>query len=393
MIPRIVDGEVTEFGIASGYPLNDTISCKVTEERNGDYSLTMVVSADDEYADRIRENKIIVVDIPTRYENMLQGFDIRRITTESNKRITIEADHVSRRMKYATLPRYAVVNPDGEDVERDWTVHDLIVNTMSRAMANRQFTFHSNMNDRVIKRSTYITIGNNRTVMSEMFGKEKSIIDLYGNGWEWEFRNFHVYLWESRGKDSNLRIQYGTNAKYIKKEMDLSNVYTYVWGYWNGTRSDGMRVFHNMENYPPQPTPHWQDYVFARIMPLDTTDIITTANITSSDILQAVRDYINSHSDLDIPKIKIDVDYIALNDAEDPDKVEAYNSLKLCDTVHVFLEKLNTEVTAKVVKTVYDVLAERYEKITIGNYNEGLIKKLVASENTMMKNIRSKVSG
>ena len=46
---------------------------------------------------------------------------------------------------------------------------------------------------------------------------------------------------------------------------------------------------------------------------------------------------------------------------------------KLCDTVQVYFEPLGFSASAKIVKTEYDVLLEKYTKIELGT-----IKKTIA---------------
>ena len=46
--------------------------------------------------------------------------------------------------------------------------------------------------------------------------------------------------------------------------------------------------------------------------------------------------------------------------------------LRLCDTLTVQYTKLGIRNTAKIVKTVYNVLLERYDSLTIGETKENL---------------------
>ena len=41
--------------------------------------------------------------------------------------------------------------------------------------------------------------------------------------------------------------------------------------------------------------------------------------------------------------------------------------VSLCDTVHVFIDRLNVEISYKVTETEYDVLLERYRSIVLSN--------------------------
>ena len=63
MIPILFDGTETDFAETSGLYLNDMISCKVTEERNGAYTATCVISTDDMWFSQIEEGKIILATV------------------------------------------------------------------------------------------------------------------------------------------------------------------------------------------------------------------------------------------------------------------------------------------------------------------------------------------
>lgn len=392
MIPRVTSGDTTEFTMNTGYPLHDTISCEITEERNGDYSLKMVVSSDDEYADRINENSIIVAKCPVSMGSAFywQGFDVRRISRESDKRITVEAEHVSRRLKYIYYPHFAYEREEGYTIKT--ALQDLFLHS-SPGTTKAPFTFDIRMEEKISDR--FIPDSPNCiTFMSILQGAEGSFVDRYGG--ELDFVNFNVWYGASRGKDYGFRIQYGTNAKNIKKEIDMTDVYTGAYGYWYG--ADGSiantNTFENMSN-PSSPVyvSNHDRFPFERIMVLDTTDQLSADdaihNVTK--IREVVQSYVDSH-DIGTPKVRIDVDYVGLEKASGNDYMEVFKYLKLCDTVYVVLEKLNTEVKAKVVKTVYNVLAERYDKMVIGNYQEGFIKKLIATEKKVASKIASKKS-
>lgn len=54
--------------------------------------------------------------------------------------------------------------------------------------------------------------------------------------------------------------------------------------------------------------------------------------------------------------------------------------INLCDIVTVLFPALNVSTKTKVVKTVYDVLIDRYESITIGAVQAYLSVTLTASQ-------------
>ena len=70
--------------------------------------------------------------------------------------------------------------------------------------------------------------------------------------------------------------------------------------------------------------------------------------------------------------MSIKVSFIDLAQTEEYKDVASLQNVKLCDVINVEFEKYGISTTAKVVKTVYDVLADRYESIEVGSVRTGL---------------------
>ena len=70
--------------------------------------------------------------------------------------------------------------------------------------------------------------------------------------------------------------------------------------------------------------------------------------------------------------MSIKVSFIDLAQTEEYKDVASLQNVRLCDVINVEFEKYGISTTAKVVKTVYDVLADRYESIEVGSVRTGL---------------------
>jgi hypothetical protein len=83
-------------------------------------------------------------------------------------------------------------------------------------------------------------------------------------------------------------------------------------------------------------------------------------------MLTAAQSYISDNR-IGIPDVSIDVEYINLGDTEEYSDISGiFSQAALCDTVEVTFERLGISTTAKIVKTEYNTLLERYERVTIG---------------------------
>jgi hypothetical protein len=89
----------------------------------------------------------------------------------------------------------------------------------------------------------------------------------------------------------------------------------------------------------------------------------------------AAQAYVNK-SGLGIPKVSIEVSFVELWQTEEYKEVAPLQRVKLCDEVTVEFEKLGISETAKIVRTEYDVLAERYKSVTLGNLRSTFVSTL-----------------
>ena len=80
------------------------------------------------------------------------------------------------------------------------------------------------------------------------------------------------------------------------------------------------------------------------------------------------------------PDINITLSYAQLKKTKDYKNLQVMENIALCDTVTVRIEKLGIDATAKVVKTKYDSLKERYESMEVGSVRTNLVKEITASQ-------------
>ena len=104
---------------------------------------------------------------------------------------------------------------------------------------------------------------------------------------------------------------------------------------------------------------------------------------TDNELLQAAKDYIENNMVRNAPS-SIDISFIHLWQTEEYASVAPLQRLRLCDTVTVEHSLLGISYQAKVVAVTYDVLLERYEKMTIGETRSSLSDgiKIAAREAT-----------
>ena len=96
------------------------------------------------------------------------------------------------------------------------------------------------------------------------------------------------------------------------------------------------------------------NFDFHRILSLDLSETIANRP-TLEELTAEGRRYMKANN-IGVPEVNITVEW-----------VPELANVALCDTVKVAFEKLGIEATAKVVKTTYDVLKERFVGFQIGS--------------------------
>ena len=92
----------------------------------------------------------------------------------------------------------------------------------------------------------------------------------------------------------------------------------------------------------------------------DTKFVITSAMVSSEALT-----YFDENPNVDIPNIKIEVDMVPLQDTTAYERaiIKALVDIQLCDTVDVYVPKLDVDITLKVSEIEYDSMRERILKI------------------------------
>ena len=207
-----------------------------------------------------------------------------------------------------------------------------------------------------------------------MGGQEGSLLDVYGG--EYFFDNLSVYLMQARGSDSGVTIEYGKNLTDITQEENIEKTYNTVLPFVLKT-VEGENIVNVGSIIRLQPNAP------ARVLNLDLSDRFNDVEeITTSMIDQLAQEYVTLHNP-NVPSVSIKVSFINLADTDEYRQIGDLEQVHLCDTVKVRFPKLGVDATAKVTKTVYDVLNERYESIELGDQSSGLANTISGLMNTV----------
>lgn len=347
MIPTLYSPTETNFTSNGLGGLADCISCEVTEGRNGAYTMQTVYPIDGLHFSDIAHSSIIKA-IPSDGAKE-QLFRVYKISKPLNGKVTIEAEHISYQLSFIPVSPFTASNCAGA-----------LSGLVSHSMEANPFTVWTDKETSAMYKQTLPA-----SFRSRLGGVQGSILDVYGG--EYEFDNYTVKLHASRGADNGVTLRYGKNITDIKQEENIENTITGICPYW--TDSDGNTVTGDIQYAEGA-----DNFPYKRTVVMDFSGDYQDKP-TKAELEAHARSYISSNR-VGVPRISIDVSFIALWQTEEYKNIANLERVKLCDTVTVEFEKLGISAKAKVVKTVYDVLKERYKSIEIGESRTDLVSKL-----------------
>lgn len=346
MIPRLFESTATTFINFGICPLSDCIECLVTEERNGGYTLFMRYPRGGEWASEIAVDRIILAQ-PSDNADHPQPFRIVDVTYDMNGEITVNANHISYYLNNVIIGKNRQYT---RYPSKFWEIEN-----NNRKNPN-PFTFETDADDDAAPVHSY-GCDEPTPLKTLLGGMEGSMVDLFGGELEWD--GYTVKLWKSRGKDNGVKIAYTKNLTGLVYGADLSEAVTGAVGYYKSgdvyVESDLQTVTNSLG--APQ--------IVAVDLTQEFTDTPTVAQLNT-----ATAAYVQSRSQA--PEISVDVEFVPLWQTLEYQEYYALEHVNLCDIVWIIYPPLNISISAKVVKTVYNVLADRYDEITISSIRKTL---------------------
>ena len=349
MIPILYQGTETNFTSNGLGRLADAISCKVTEERNGVFELEMEYPITGVHYTDIAENCIILAK--TEDGGTPQAFIIYKITKPLNGIITINAEHISYLLNGIPVMPFSASS-----------LVETMSNIANHAVITCPFTFYTDISSAV-----NFSLTTPRSIRSLLGGESGSILDVYG-GYDYKFDNFTVKLLANRGVDHGVTLRYGKNLTELKNITNMTNVYTGIVPYW---QSEHDTVYLDS---PVVYSGHQNDYPYKIIKTVDFSSDFQEKP-TQAQLLARAERYLNNNKGWTL-KNNITVSFVNLADTEDYKNVAVLQRVKLCDTVHITYQRLGVDVSARVVRTVYNVLLDKYDSLELGEATTDLIKAI-----------------
>lgn len=351
MIPILYESNETAFASNGLGRLRDTISATVVEERNGVFELDFQYPVDGANFDKIQCGRVVAV----RHDdsNDVQPFDVVSYSKPIDGIVSFHCVHISYRMRGLVA--------SGKNINSLTDAFTLL----GTSTPSNPFTYEADFSS-----VGYMAAadGTPRSVRSLLGGVEGSILDTYGG--EYEFDKFRVMLHQRRGQDRDFTIRYGVNLLDYKEDTDFQETYNSAIPYWTG--SNGVKDIIVIGNKATSTAPTYSGREICAA--LNLTDKFETKP-TKAQLQSMALSMLNSRQTT-LPKQNITVDFVRLQDLGEYENLKSLLQCNLCDTIEVIFPRYDMRGRFKIVKTVFDVLRGKYEKLELGALSTTLAEAL-----------------
>lgn len=352
MIPILYEKGTTDFSNNGLGFLKDATKATVTEERNGSYELSLQYPITGQWYELLGDG--CIVKAKANETSKPQLFRIYKTSKPLKGIVTYSAEHISYNLNGLPIAGFSITNA---------TPQMAITRALEQTPLSHSFTAVSDIS--TLNRTSILTPCSVRALLG---GQSGSVLDVWGG--EYEFDNFVINLHAHRGKNNGVSIEYGKNLKDLKQESNIAECYTHIMPYAVYNNDDGEGNTEEVYVYLSErvlPLVNAENVGHSKAFIMDFSDRFGDGETPTEEALRTKANAYIAAANLGAPKINITVSFVQLWQTEEYKNIAPLERVSLCDTVAVRFSKLGVTASAKVIKTVYDALAERYDSIELGD--------------------------
>lgn len=364
MIPILYKADAVDFLTFGIGALSECTLCEVTEERNGAFECTLKYPVTGILFAELKNERLIKAKPNDTSKEQL--FRIYRITTPINGIVTIYAQHISY-----DLSNIAELMWSSAMISPSLAMSRLFTKTASTHNFKCSTDFSS---------GKPFSVSKPKSVRACLGGSEGSMLDLWGGEYEWD--NFNVILHTKRGKDNGVVIEYGKNLTDMEQDNDFTDVYTDILPYAVFSDESTEKVITLSEiTLPIIDNPTRQKTLIK-----DFTEFFEDkASINENSLRNKAKNFIKANPlGVETPTLTVEFEPLW----KQPEYSAILERVSLCDTVTIRHSALGITAKSKVIKTVYDALAEKYVSITLGTAKSNFVNTVgdIKTELSEVKN-------
>ena len=353
MIPRIYDNSFTTYESNGLGLLVDAISCQVEEESNGDFELTLVYPSEGSFFYALKQDNLIKADASDSLKGQL--FRIDTISKPLNGQVTVYAKHITFDLAKNSL---------NEDLtEKNIKCENAGKHMLQSSDADSRFSIESN-----IEMLGNYSMDRKTDCLSAIAGTRGSLIDTFGNGPKLLRDNFTISVLNRRGKDDNTLIAYKKNITGFTLEEDYSEIINVIKPYATVTDEEGNESSIYIDEIGVK-TSRYVEGDIIKSQWIDFSDKFDEDETPTKEKLKNLAEkYFNDNS-CDLPKMTYKIEFQPLSQTEEykEDGLYELEHIGMDDSVYIVNSKYGIRDQARVIKTTYNVLADKYISIELGD--------------------------
>lgn len=364
MIPVLYKADAVDFSTFGIGALSECTLCEVTEERNGAFECTLKYPVTGRLFAELKNERLIKAKPNDTSKEQL--FRIYRITTPINGIVTIYAQHIS----------YDLSNI----AELMWSSAMIYPSLAMSRLFTKTASTHNFKCSTDFSSAKPFSVSKPKSVRACLGGSEGSMLNLWGGEYEWD--NFNVILHSKRGKYNGVVIEYGKNLTDMEHDNDFTDVYTDLLPYAVFSDENTEKVITLSKITLPiidKPTRQ-------KTLIKDFTEFFEDrASINESSLRTKAQSYIKENPlGVETPTLTVAFEPLW----KQPEYSAILERVSLCDTVTIRHSALGITAKSKVIKTVYDSLAEKYVSITLGTAKSNFVNTVgdIKTELSEVKN-------
>lgn len=340
MKPVLFPSDATTFNSNGVGVLDEATECRVTRNiETGEYELSMMYPITGKWLSELTGDMIIAARPAPGMS--AEPFDIYSITKSFDGFVEVLARHVSYRLAGVPVKPFTATTASG--------VMDAIKANEALPSAS-PFTFTSSV---AVSHAYEITTP--QSARDCLSNEETGLTAVFGG--ELDFKRFAVEHVSRLGEDRGLQIRYGKNMIDLNDETE-SGLPNGIYPYWY--KEDVALV------YPASTDAASDRYGLYEIVDMtqDYDEPPTAATLKAAAEARA--------SALVAQNASIKVSFADLSQQPEYKDLAALEAAYIGDTVYILYRELGVKTTARIIETVFDVLADRYDSVTAGTSQPSL---------------------
>lgn len=348
MTPILHEADVTSIGNYGLGALKDALSCTVSCEENGAYDLTLIYPMTGLHAELLAERRLISA-APSRYENR-QLFRIYRMTRPIDGKIQAYAHHISYDLNNCIVKPFTAAS-----------LSEAITKLKAGIVGDCPFDISASYDT-----AGTFSVSKPMTVRAALLSSNSdNLASAYGG--VWTFDGLSCVLRKKETVDRGVKIAYGLNLLDVTQEKNIEDIYTHVYPFWMNTEKN--------KYYDLEPIAASSITGYRKIYPLDLTGYYQKAPSDAS--MKKTADEFIQKNEIGKISVSLTVSYVQLEKCVEYTGSGQSGIILRGDTVEVRYLRLGVSATARITKTDYNALLERYDSLQVGDAKERLARTTI----------------